>query len=338
MKRQEVLSFLHEMSRSEPQNFANWLRLGNLYVELAKASGQTTYLDAAEQSYEVGIALRPASHWAYFNRGLMYLERKDYPRARSDFDRVIEHRPNLVEAYINRALARLGARDFQGAIDDLTHALEFKDAPTRAYFLRARARAGLGDRAGAARDRAAGLERTPRDAVSWVVRGLAKLPADPQGALADFDSALAVNPIYDLALENKAALLSERLGRTQDAIDVLNTAVKAHPGYVTARAGRGVLFARLGRRDDALADAREVLERDDKALTTYQAACVYALTSRKHPADRAEALRLVAEAVRKDGSWLEVARKDPDLLSLRDHPEFGKLLEALEVVVGSKTY
>jgi serine/threonine protein kinase/tetratricopeptide (TPR) repeat protein len=337
MPRREALSFLQEVSRTDPQNFANWLRLGNLYVELARMSNQTSYLDEAGHCYGVGIALRPDVYWAYLNRGLLYLETKDYPRARGDFDRVIALRPDLAMAFINRALARLGTSDLQGAVDDLTRALEFKDAPTQALFIRARARAGLGDKQGAERDRAEGLRREPHDAVSWVVRGLAKLPADPPGALADFDAALALNPRYDRALQNKASVLSEHLGRIEEAVRVLDTALAHHPGYVKALAGRGVLLARFGRRDDAVRDARAVLAMDDGALTVYQAACVYALTSKQQPGDRAEALRFLAEAVRKDGSWLAVAREDPDLNPIRDQPGFRDLLQALEVVVRNGT-
>ena len=35
-------------------------------------------------------------------------------------------------------------------------------------------------------DRAEGLRRQPADELSWVSRGLARLPGDPKGALADF--------------------------------------------------------------------------------------------------------------------------------------------------------
>jgi serine/threonine protein kinase/tetratricopeptide (TPR) repeat protein len=331
--RQEALPFLQEVSRREPQNFASWLRLGNFYVEMARLSGERSYLDEAEHCYALGIALRPDIYWAYLNRGLVYLETKDFPHARSDFDQVLAMRPDLAMAFINRALARIGMRDFQGAVDDLTRALAFKDAPTQALFIRSRARAAVGDSEGAARDRDEGLRRVPNDPVSWVVRGLAKLPVDPEGALADFNSALALNPRYDRALQNKARVLSEHFGRTEDAIRVLDEAVALHPGYVKALAGRGVLLARLGRREAAIHDARAVLERDDGALSVYQAACVFALTSLHQPGDRAEALRLLSDAVRKDGSWLQVAREDPDLAPLRDRPEFKELVQALQVVM-----
>jgi serine/threonine protein kinase/tetratricopeptide (TPR) repeat protein len=335
--RREALAFIQDVSRSDPRNFANWLRLGNLYVQLGKTSGRSSYLDEAEQCYAVGIALRPDLYWAYLNRGLLYLDLNDYGRARGDFDRVIALRPDLAMAYVDRALARLGLKDFQGAVDDLTLSLKSKDAPTRALFLRARARAGFGDKEGAARDRAEGLRREPSDPVSWVVRGLARLPADPRGALADYDAALAQNPRYFDALQNKANVLAEHLGRTEEAVRVLDIALEHHPGHVKALAGRGVLLARLGRRDSAVRDAQAAMAVDDDALTVYQSACVHALTSRREPADRAGALRLLAEAVRKDRSLLAVARQDPDLDPLRGQAGFGELLRALEVVARTGT-
>jgi serine/threonine protein kinase/tetratricopeptide (TPR) repeat protein len=337
MPRKEALAFLQEVSRTDPQNFASWLRLGNLYVELAKISNQPSYLSEADHCYGIGITLRPDIYWAYLNRGLLCLDMKDYSRAFSDFDRVVALRPDLAMAYINRALARLGMRDPKGAVDDLTRALELKDGPTQAFFIRARARAALGDKDGAARDVAEGLKREPSDAVSWVVRGLAKLRTDPKGALADYDAALALNPRYVFALQNKAHVLSERLARTEEAVGVLDMAVKHHPGYAKALAGRGVLLARLGRRNDAIRDARALLAIDDSALSIYQAACVYALTSRQQPADRPESLRLLAEAVRKDNSWLAVAREDPDLAPIRDQQAFRDLVQAFEVVVRTAT-
>ena len=282
--------------------------------------------------YNVAVAMAPRLYWTHFNRGLHHLEMKDYSRALEDFDRVVERRPDLPSAFLNRALARLGLGDARGAVDDLTRCLALEGAPTRAWFIRARARQRLGDRQGARLDREQGLKRRPGDPAGFVARGLARLPGDLAGAIADFDAALAIDPRYRHALQDKASVLSENLGQPEQAVRLLDVAVDAHPDFVEALAGRAVLLARLGRRDAALRDARAALALDDGALTVYQAACVYALTSRQEPADRAEALRLLAEAVRKDGSWLAVAREDRDLDPIRDRPAFRELLEALEVV------
>ena len=113
---------------------------------------------------------------------------------------------------------------------------------------------------------------------------------------------------------------------------MLDAALKAHPSSVKALAGRGVLLARLGRREAALGDAQAALAIGDDAATSYQVAGLYALTSRHHPADLAEALRLLSVALRKDASWLKVVPNDPDLNPIRDRAEFQELLRAAAVV------
>src|SRR5262249_26328178 len=142
-----------------------------------------------------------------------------------------------------------------------------------------------------------GLRREPRDEQSWLARGVARLADDPQGALADFEAALQLNPRSRVALENKAHVLAERLGRPDEAVAVLDRAIGWHPDYVLARAGRGVLLARQGKRDAALREAEEALRRERTPAAAYQVAGIYALTSRQQAADRVQAYRLLAAAL-----------------------------------------
>jgi tetratricopeptide (TPR) repeat protein len=330
--RGEIMAALQDISRGDVQNYVNHLLLGNCYVRLGQ-------LHAAVSCYSTGIALRPDLPWAYTNRGLAHLNLKDFPGAVADFDRVIALRPDMVEAYINRALARMDVGDFAGAVADLDRALEHPDAPVQALFRRATARERLGDREGAARDRAEGLRRRPNDELSWVARGVVRRMDDPNGALADFDAALALNPRSRSALENKALVLAEYLGRPEEAIRVYDATLFYHPDDAKAVGPRGVYHARLGRREAALADARtalalgeQALTVEDQAFTIYQVAGIYALTSRQHPEDRREALRLLAIALRKDPSWLRVLPDDHDFDPIRDRPEFRELLRAMAVV------
>jgi hypothetical protein len=95
---------------------------------------------------------------------------------------------------------------------------------------------------------------------------------------------------------------------------------------VPARIGRGVILARLGKRRPAHKDASEALLRDGGATTLYQAACIYALTSVKEPADRPEAYRFLAAALWK-GYGLNLLDKDKDLEPIRREPEFRRLSE-----------
>jgi hypothetical protein len=103
---------------------------------------------------------------------------------------------------------------------------------------------------------------------------------------------------------------------------------------VHARSSRGVLLARLGRRDAALRDAVEALGRDSQPATLYQVACIYALTSKQHAADRQQALRLLKAAVPREPRWLQTVQTDPDFAPVRDQDDYREVLQALKLVCG----
>ena len=314
------------ITENDPQNWALWVALGNWNIRLHRPR-------EAKAAYSVAVALAPRSYWTHYHRGLLYLELKEYSQALEDFDRAVALRPDLPGAYFNRALAKLELGDVNGAVSDLTFCLTLKGAPSRAWFVRAKAKRRLGDIAGFRLDLAEGLKHEPDEPAGFVARGLARLPADPQGALADFDSALAIDPFNREALQDKASVLGENLGRGEEALKVLDTLLLHHPENFEAICGRGVQLARFGRREAALRDAHTALAVDSGAQTIYQVACIYALLSRKEPADCREALQLLAQAFRKDESWLAMAREDPDIAAIRSRPEFQKLLQAFQVVI-----
>ena len=324
-----ALPHLLEATRVDPTDPRAWLLLADGYAGLGR-------VEEARRGLDTAIALDPVDPWPRLSLGLLELDAGRPREAEADFDRVLALRPGLVDALVNRALARMGRGDDKGAIVDLTAALARPDAPSRAWFIRATARARAGDTEGARLDREEGRRRTPADDLGWVARGLSRLPADPKGALADIEEALKLNPRSYPALQDKAAILSEHLGRTEEAVAALDRAVGLHPDAVPPRAGRGVLLARLGRRSAAIEDARVALKLDAGASTLYQVAGIYALTSRAEPADAREALRLLAAAIGRDPQWLGVVPADPDLAPIRGRPEFRALIRALTAVEASR--
>jgi tetratricopeptide (TPR) repeat protein len=160
---------------------------------------------------------------------------------------------------------------------------------------------------------------------------VARVKAEPQAALADFGRALDRNPRSLAALESKAHVLAERLGRTEEAVRVLDRAVAFHPEAAPARAARAVLLARLGKREDALGDVRQALSCDRSPAILYQVAGAYALTSRQAPDDRARALALLASALRQ-GHGHDLLCADRDLDPIRNDPDFRQLLQAAQAL------
>lgn len=324
-----ALQLLDRASSLAPEDYATWQLRGHCELNVGQYS-------RADQSYTVCIALAPTSEWSYLHRGIARLEERDYPSALADFDRVLKLNSQHPEAHTNRGLALIGLRRFEEAVDELTQAMALGERGSRMYLIRAMARDHLADRQRAEQDRRQALDMQPVDDLDWVARGTAKIQQDPEGALADFDRALALNPQSRQALENKAHVLSERMGRVDEALDVLNRAVALYPDYILARAGRGVLLARQGQRDLALSDARECLARDTQPFTCYQVAGIHALFSTKHNLDRLEALRLLGAAL-KQGVGLNLVDIDPDLNPIRELPEFKQLVDAARALANASS-
>jgi hypothetical protein len=89
-----------------------------------------------------------------------------------------------------------------------------------------------------------------------------------------------------------------------------------------------VILARLGRRADAHADAEAARQRSDDPCVTYQVACVYALTSRTHPADREHAIELLRTALRDGYRDAKTLTTDADLDPIRDAPAVRAAIQA----------
>ena len=318
-RHRDAIEHLRPATQLDPENFSAWFVRGTAHLALQQN-------ELAALCFGSCTALRKEFAPAWLNRGLAYARMRFFQDARADYDRAIELDPTLTEAYVLRAGADFALGDLKGAAKDYDQALETESAPTRVYFLRADVRQKLGDIAGADADRAEGLRREPRDELSWIGRAENRLD-DPTAALADVEKALALNPASVAGLQLQAHILAERLGRPDEAVAALDRAVEFHPDHAAVRAGRGVLLARIGKRDEAHRDARDALLRDTKAPNLYQVAGIYALTAKTHPEDRREAFALLWSAL-KTGFGLDLVESDRDLDPVRKDPEFQRLVRS----------
>jgi serine/threonine protein kinase/tetratricopeptide (TPR) repeat protein len=320
----EALEMLTQVTQDDPQNFSAWFVRADCSYELLQDT-------SAVACYNACLTLRPEFHWTWFNRGLAHLRLRNYRQAAADFERVIALRPDLADGYVHRGLAKEGMHAYRDAVADYSKALDAPGASTRVYFLRSAARSRAGDAEGAQRDWERGRATEPTDELGWIARGNARREREPRDALADYEQALKINPRSFDALQNKAALLSDKFADDAASLAVMEEAVRLYPESVLTRGGRGVLLARAGRRAAAVDDAQACLLIDSGPATQYQVACIYALTSKTHEADRLTALPLVSAALRA-GFGLGFVDHDPDLDRLRPLPEFQRLLTAAKAL------
>jgi eukaryotic-like serine/threonine-protein kinase len=322
------LPFLQRATQLDPRDFSAWFVRGTTHLALSQ-------FELGAMCFSSCLAIRSNFAPAWRNRGRAFIGLRFFELAVPDYDRAIELNPKSPDAYIQRATARDALHDSTGAEADLTRALGTGAAPVQVYFLRSEVRRRLGKKEAADEDRQTGLRLRPADELSWIGRAEMRLEKNPEGALADVEEALKLNPFSMFALQTKSHILSERLNRPNDSIAVLDLAVKFHPDHAPLRAGRGVLLARAGNRKAALQDARDALRRDTRAPNLYQVGCIYALTSAKNPEDRPEAVKLLWEAL-KTGFGMDWVDGDTDLDPLRTDRTFREMVAEAKVLARAR--
>ena len=126
-------------------------------------------------------------------------------------------------------------------------------------------------------DRAINLAGESGSEAPWYSKGAALVVLGRyQEALACIDTALRMNPQNEIAWVNKGNALV-RMGRLVDALKCYNSAIKVNPGYEVGWNNKGNALARLGKYPDALKCYEKALQID----ATYKGAWVnkgYVLT------------------------------------------------------------
>lgn len=88
-------------------------------------------------AYSEALAIYPQFADAYFNRGISYQNLQQYEAAIADYDKAIEHNPQIsTDVYINRGRSYEELGRSADAIADFSKALEANPLDQRAYFYR----------------------------------------------------------------------------------------------------------------------------------------------------------------------------------------------------------
>lgn len=90
------------------------------------------------------------------------------------------------------------------------------------------------------------------------------LQNDQNGALAQYDRALSIDPQNAIALSNRPNLYLNYFARPADAVTDLNAAIKLMPSSEELYYNRGMAYYQLGKYDEALADFQKAFEIEPK--------------------------------------------------------------------------
>jgi eukaryotic-like serine/threonine-protein kinase len=325
----QALDHLDEALRREPDDHWAWMQRGLCHQELgehARAAGD----------FGVCIGLRPSFAWGYFNRGYALAQCGKREAALADYTLALQRDPGLAAARVNRGMQYLELKRYEPALADLQAARAAgRDDAALATGLGA-ALEGLGRHDEADQAFTAAAARAPeapprvRQRLRWAY-GFAVAARLPERARAAFAEALQADPTDAFALYG-CAMLHDRNGRGEEALQYYARALEAAPGFDEARRCRAVLLARQGHFQTARTEMNVCLAREPSAgATLYAAACIAALESAQ--ADPLKAERLAREALAflhqafARGYGQGIAASDRDLEGLRSHRQFRQLLQ-----------
>lgn len=301
------------------------------YLYALTLNEQYQFSRAAER-FEMAAALAPDDDRPAFKRGLILQAERKQAASEAAFSEAIKRNPKSANAYLHRAQVRLNQGKATEALADCNAAIEHGGPTLRVLALRSSVHRKLGNAAEEAKDRTAAFAATPLSAADYIARGVSRCPTDPKGALADFRAATTLQPRAASAWNNQAYVLGEKLHETEQAVAAMDQAVEANSQSGEMRLGRAVLLARVGKRDFAHADVEEGLPLTDNPRQTYQAACVFALTSRTNPADAEQAVVYLRQAVRDGYRNLTDLNGDSDIDAIRKRDDVRKIIDAVNAI------
>ena len=207
-----------------PQDAGAYLRLGDAYVQKARATGDMSYLGLAEESLRKSLAISPASAGATRHLAYVFSTRHEFQAAASQALRAIDLDPRDGDAF--------------GVLGD-------------AYL-----ELGAYDRAAAAFDE---MIRLKGDLASYArLSGLESLRGNPRGAIDNLRRAIASGRSTSQPRES-IAWAEWQLGAEHFAIGEVGAAeaqheaaLRTYSGYYRALGGLAQVRAAQGRHDDAV--------------------------------------------------------------------------------------
>jgi tetratricopeptide (TPR) repeat protein len=205
--------------------------------------------DAALADLDIALKFDSLRYEPYNNKGIIYYETGNYPLALKYYNKSIQLNPNDSKAYSGRGLTRQAMNDADGAMNDFDKAIAL--SPSFDWYLnRAVLKIGLGDLKSALSDleKASQMDASRHEA--YFNKGYIYLNlGDVQNALMEFDKAIDINTSIPEAYLYRA-IAKYNLNDFSNAIDDLNASI-ALVANADAYYYLGLCYIQLGQKDDA---------------------------------------------------------------------------------------
>jgi len=165
---------------------------------------------ALEQTYR--DVTPPTSAIDFIKRGITYLDRSDFDRARADFLAAVDLEPNNDAAYHNLGVVYEQIQAWDSALANYSEAIKLNPNKAISYQGRAFVRHSLGDFAGAVLDYTESLRFNPDNVIVLNNRGISREKMnDLTGAIADWQQALRLGHSNPEVIEQAIRSAENRL-------------------------------------------------------------------------------------------------------------------------------
>jgi tetratricopeptide (TPR) repeat protein len=185
---------------------------------------------------------RKARAEAPLSRGNVYLDKQEPERAIEDFEQAVQLKPDSFSAFYGRATAFLAKGGLDRAIQDLDHALTLKPDPNTQF-------------------RAPGPAKNPYESVHLHRASAYLRKKDYERAISDYDQAIKLWPSSWAAFNGRCWARVSGNRDLESALADCNEALRLRPEDPRLLDSRGFVHLRMGRFDQAVADANASLER-----------------------------------------------------------------------------
>jgi tetratricopeptide (TPR) repeat protein/S1-C subfamily serine protease len=207
--------------------------------------------------------------WKYQSHILKELER--YDEALRSIDIAISKEKNDLILMNEKGIILSANKQYDRAIsifDDII-IRQGKSTQSYTYNNRGLTKHEMGDNQGAIVDYDRAIALNPKYALAYYNRGVAKYKmGDNQGTIVDYNRVIALNPKYALAYNNRGAV-KYKMGDKQGAIVDYDRAIAINPKYIDAYYNRGNAKSDLGDNQEATKDYDRAIAINPKYIDAY---------------------------------------------------------------------
>jgi tetratricopeptide (TPR) repeat protein len=240
-----------------------------ILVDAATADIKAGKYDDAGEKLDRAIKAQPDVADAYYQRGRVLHQKKDFDRAKADLDQAVRLKPDFTAAYEERGIVAMARRRWEAAIVDFDRVLTVDPNNVAILVRRGTAHRQAGALDAAIADLTKAIELQPNDAATYTERGFTwRAKHQIEHVVADFERARELHPTASAWTNLGAAKLAR--GDHNGAVAAFNEALRLNPSFAVAYDARGMARQDVGDLAGAMADFTEALRNDSNLENSYQ--------------------------------------------------------------------